>query len=65
MTLFLIFNIFLIVYLIVGGIVVSHVFKKHIEEAKKEGSSTGNICNAMLLLIFIWPFSWLVAKHIK
>lgn len=63
MTLF--FSILLIVYLIVGGIVVIHVFKKHIEEAKKEGSPTGNVCNAMLLLVFVWPFSWMIAKHIK
>lgn len=63
MTLF--FNILLIAYLIVGYIVVNHVFKKHIEEAEKEGSSTGNICNAMLLLIFVWPFSWVIAKRIK
>lgn len=65
MTLFLIFNIFLISYLIVGCIVVNHVFKKHIEEAEKEGSSTGNICNAMLLLVFIWPSAWKIAKRIK
>ena len=63
MTLF--FSILLIIYLIGGGIVVSHVFKKHIEEAEKEGNAAGNICNAMLLLIFIWPFSWKIAKHVK
>jgi len=61
----LFFNILLIAYLIAGGIVVNHVFKKHIEEAEKEGSSTGNVCSAMLLLIFIWPFSWMIAKRIK
>lgn len=63
MTLF--FSILLIIYLIVGGIVVNHVFKKHIEEAEKERSPTGNVCNAMLLLVFVWPFSWMIAKHVK